>query len=185
MSGYGILLFIKLVSVIGLLLVAIHNRLVLTPALNSASPGAQTALRGSIHVEIILALMIVAFASSFRLTPPPRTAAQAPQAQIVAVSQANITAELQISPSLVGPNEIKIVVSKADGTSLEPIELTFGFSMPESDFGPIVVEASLDETGWRTQPFILPQPGEWTVDINLLVTDFDIVTLKTKVTVDP
>ena len=185
MSGYGILLFIKLVSVIGLLLVAAHNRLVLTPALTSGKPGAGAALRGSIHVEIVLALMIVAFASSFRLTPPPRTASQEPQAQIVAVTQTDITAELRMSPSLVGPNDLTIRVSTADGTALDPLEITLGFSLPDLDLGPIMVAASLDESGWTTQPFILPQPGEWNIDINLLVTDFDIVTLKAKVNVAP
>lgn len=186
MSGYGILLFIKLVSVIGLLLLAVHNRLVLTPAFNAGTPGADKALSGSIRVELILAMMIILFASSFRLTPPPTIQSQTPDAQIVALSEKDITAELRLTPGQVGPNTIELSLTNADGTALQPVEVTFGFSLPENALGPILVTASQQDTeAWRAESFILPQPGTWQVSIDVLVTDFEIVTLSTSLEVAP
>lgn len=189
MSGYGILLFVKLVAVLGLLLIAAHNRLVLTPAFRAGRPGADGALRGAVRVEIVLALMIVAFASSFRLTPPPQSLSGAPDPRIVefgADGAAGIAARLRMTPGRVGPNVVELVLRDAEGAPLDPVEVRLDLALPERDLGPIAVAATAAEDGgWTTETFILPLPGDWVVTLDLLVTDFDIETLTTGVTVAP
>ena len=186
LSGYGILLFVKLVAVIGLFVLAIQNRLVLTPAFNAGKDGAAAALRGSIRVEIVLALLIVAFASSFRLTPPPQSLSAQPEPQIIQFVQKDIAAKLTLAPGFVGPNVVELSVMFQNAAPLDPIEVKLGFSMPDKGIGPIFVDASRAEgQEWNTAPFVLPLPGEWDITLELLVTDFDIVTLTTKAVVEP
>lgn len=71
-SDYGRLLAVKLVFVAGLLALALRNRLVLTPRVTRGDPAAVLALGRVVRAEILLGLVVLALASGFRLTPPPR-----------------------------------------------------------------------------------------------------------------
>lgn len=58
---------------------------------------------------------------------------------------------------------------------LDAREVTFIFSNPDAAIEPFrrMVKKPGDGT-WRADGIVLPLPGEWTVRVNVLISDFDI-----------
>jgi copper transport protein len=171
-SGYGMLLLAKLGAVAGLLTLALHNRLSLTPALRAGRPGAAAALRGSIRAEVILALAILLFASAFRLSPPPAPEG-APQVLTVELAAQDLAGQLHLSPGRAGQNELRLDLGQA-----APLEVTVQLRMPEEgiDTGQLTAEQGEDGS-WRAGPVSLPLAGDWTAVVTVLVSDFEAVRL--------
>ena len=152
-----------------------------------AGPGAAKALRGSIRAEIVLGLMIVLFASSFRLTAPPGLLAEEPVPLVANLADGSVVVALEIIPGRVGQNAIVLSISNEDdGSDLVPLEVELSFAMPEQGIEPIVVEAAQDDKKrWTAGPFILPLSGDWDLSINLLISDFEAKILSTSIAVSP
>lgn len=184
-TDYGALLLAKLVGVSALLCLAAYNRVRLTPALVAGLPHASDKLRGTIAAEIVVGLLVIALAAGFRLTVPPRSLSR-PQAAIEhGMSGAQLAGVMALSPGQTGSNTARVALSGADGSPLEPQEVSFVFSAPDAGVEAIRVDARPGEGHWETEPFLLPSPGEWIVSIDVLITDFSRDTLSAPVVVGP
>ncbi len=176
-TTYGRLLAAKLLLVLPLLGLALLNRLRLTPALAGGDPTAAPRLRRSIRVEIVLAVAILAVASGFRLTPPPRAlSAPAPAELHVHLHGATVMANLTLTPGRPGPN-VLILTLPPDRPA--PLEVDIAFADPTRGLEPIRLTARRDGGSWRAGPLFLPRGGKWLVTVDLLVSDFDKATLRT------
>lgn len=184
-SNYGLLLFVKLVCVAGLLMLALHNRFALMPALAAKEPDARRALRGSIRTEIVLALAILAFASSFRLAPPPASLTEGPKPQIVTLGAGAIKAEVELTPGRAGANAAILRLSQ-DEVRFDPLEVRLSFAMPETGIGGIAADARRRDDGtWAAGPITLSLPGTWTLGIDVLINDFETEALTGSVEIRP
>ena len=182
-STYGAVLGAKLVLVAGLLALAARNRLVLTPALGAGDPAAAPRLTRAIRAEIMLGLAVLALASAFRLTPPPRALIE-PAAPLHAhIHTDHAMADIRLTPGRVGPVEVTLGFQTGDFAELVPQEVELVFALPEAGIEPIRLQALPgSDSMWHAGPVTLPRPGDWEVALRLLITDFERVTLTDTIT---
>ncbi|MFO1209904.1 MAG: CopD family protein [Amaricoccus sp.] len=181
-TPYGRLLAAKLALVLPLLALAALNRLRLTPAIARGAPHAPEGLRRSIAAELVLAVAILALASGFRLTPPPRALDLRPLEIPAHLHGRTAMAMATLSPGRPGPNTVAIAIMGADGEPLDPLGVTVALADPGRGVEPLRMEAVRDGDGWRAGPFPLPHAGRWDLTVRVLVSDFAEETLGATVT---
>ncbi|MCU0855665.1 MAG: copper resistance protein CopC/CopD [Rhodobacteraceae bacterium] len=185
-SAYGAVLAAKLALVAVLLVLAARNRLVLTPALADGDPGAAARLTRAIRAEILIGLLVLALASAFRLTPPPRAIVTAAEPIFAHFHGAAAMADLQVAPGRAGPVETTLAFQTPDFSPLVPRETEVIFARPDAGVEPIRIEAVPAEDGlWRAGPVTLPLSGTWEVTLRLLISDFQSATLQGTITLAP
>lgn len=178
-TRYGILLSIKLVLVILLLGLAALNRFLFTPAV-VADYEKTRPLLGSILLECVLVVCILAVVAGWRFTPPPR-AAVAPVAAPLSVHIHTDAAMFQVlvSPGKVGANDFVLQLMTGDAALLPAKEAVLILSLPERGIEPMERRATLGPDGyWHVRGVALPLPGRWHMQIDALVTDFQKITLQ-------
>lgn len=176
-TAYGRLLVAKLVVVLGLLGLAVLNRLVLTPAV--ARGEGRDRFRRSVRAEIVLGVAILALAGGFRLTPPPRLAVpEAPRH--VHLHGETIMAGLTLDPGRPGRNAVSLAITP---DAPRPLEVRVAFAEPAGGVEPIRVAATYDGSAWRAEGIFLPRGGTWQVSVDVLVSDFDRTTLTGEIAV--
>jgi copper transport protein len=181
-TPYGWILSAKLVLVTGIVLAAVRHRLVLTPRI--AAPAAQRAMARGIRLELAAALLVVGLARGWRFTPPPRALAAAEPLHIH-LHDPKAMADITLAPGRPGRNAAAIVVQTAAGTPLAAREVTLRASNPALGIEAIEQPARRDADGiWRAT-LHLPSPGLWTIGADILVTDFDLVTVEDQVQLPP
>jgi copper transport protein len=182
-SAYGAVLAAKLALVAALLALALRNRRVLTPALAAGDPSAPPRLARAIRAEIVLGLAVLALASAFRLTPPPRALVETAEPLFAHIHADRAMADIRLTPGRAGPVEVSLGFQTGDFAELVPKEVEVIFAQPSAGIEPIRLEAQRGGDGlWHAGPVTLPRPGDWEVTIRLLVTDFESVTLTEKLT---
>ncbi|WP_211246057.1 copper resistance CopC/CopD family protein [Cereibacter changlensis] len=184
-SPWGAILGAKLVLVALLVALASWNRLVLTPALAAGRPEAPKRLNRSIRAEILLCVAILALASAFRLTPPPRIAG--PAVSVYAhIHGAGAMADLSMLPGQTGQNVVMLGFMDGDFNPLVPQEVRLRFSDAGRGIGPIETRAeALPDGRWQTAPVTLPGAGPWDVTLDILISDFAKITLTGQVQLPP
>lgn len=176
-TAYGRLLVAKLLLVALLLILAAINRFRLSPAIGRGG-GAVVALRRSVGAEIVLGLMIVTLASGFRMMPPPRALAAGPGELHIHLHEAKTMAEVVLAPGRAGPNVVEIALQDASTAPLDPLEVNVAFADRARGVEPIRLAAVRDGPRWRAGPVQLPHGGDWTMSVEVLITDFDKETLE-------
>lgn len=184
-SGWGQILAAKL-ALVGLLLgLALWNRVALTPALSRAAPDAPARLRRSIAAELVLCVAILALASAFRLTPPPRIAAAVVPVSVHLHGPAAM-ADLELSPGRAGRNTVTLGFADGDFNPLTPLEVRLRFTDAARGLGPIETHATAQPDGqWRSPPVTLPGPGPWEVVLDILISDFAKTRLSQQILLAP
>jgi copper transport protein len=177
-SAYGAVLAAKLLLVVALLALALRNRRVLTPALATGDPTATPRLSRAIRAEIVLGLAILALASAFRLTPPPRALIETGEPLFAHIHADRAMADIRLTPGRAGPVEVSMGFQTGDFAELEPKEVEVIFAQPSAGIEPIRLDSQRGGDGlWHAGPVTLPRPGDWDVTLRLLITDFESVTL--------
>lgn len=180
-TGYGRLLLAKLAFVLPLLGLAALNRLRLTPAVARGVAGASARFHCSVRAEIVLAVAIIAIASGFRLTPPPRALVHPAMAAIhVHLHGPTRMAGLVLAPGRAGENAVTVTFPP---TAPQPLEVRVAFAAPAAGIEPIRLVARRNGATWGAGPLVLPRGGEWQVTLDVLVDDFDQVSLRNVVQV--
>ena len=177
-SSYGIVLTLKMALVAGLLALAMRNRLVLTPALATGKAVAAPRLTRAIRAEIVLGLAILALASAFRLTPPPRAVIEPAEPLYAHIHTDRAMADIRLTPGRAGPVEVMLGFQTGDFAELVPQEVKVVFAQPAAGIEAIRLTALQGGDGlWHTGPVTLPVSGSWDVTLRLLISDFESVTL--------
>jgi len=178
-TRYGIILSIKLALVTALLALAALNRFWLTPALAKDARIAEPLL-GSIVLECILVIAILAVVAGWRFTPPPRAlvlSVEAPLAIHIHTDAAMF--QVLILPGKVGSDDFVLQLMNGDASPLPAKEATLTLSLPERGIEPLERNATLGADGyWHVRNAPLPLAGRWHMRVDALVTDFQKVTLE-------
>jgi copper transport protein len=180
-TSYGVILLVKLTLVIVMLGFAALNRFFVTPALAADADGDTTPLLGSVLIECVLAVAILAVVAGWRFTPPPRALAAAPSQAPLAIHIHTDAAMFQvlISPGKVGTDNFVLQLMNGDASPLEAKEVTLTLSLPERTIEGLERKATLGRDGyWHVRDIVIPLPGRWHMRIEALVTDFQKVTLE-------
>ena len=184
-TPWGRLLTAKLALVAALLALAARNRLRLTPAVARRERTAAPRLHRSITAEIVLAILILAFASAFRLTPPPRALDARPAEAYAHLHGRTAMADATLTPGRPGPNTVALTITDETGAPLDPLGVTVALADPARGVEPIRLDAARDGEVWRAGPLPLPHAGAWDLTVRILVSDFAEETLGATVSVGP
>lgn len=179
LSGYGAILGAKLLLLAGLFAIACWNRWALTAPAAAGDAGAIGRMRQSILGEIILVLAILCLVSGWRFTPPPRALVlEQPVAAELILTQGDLVATVRIAPAKVGPVDFSIDLSMAGGEKVSPKAVRLSVEPVGADLAPMTRSAEVDAAGtWHANGMPLPLPGAWTVEVEVRVSDFELVKL--------
>ncbi|MDN5928175.1 MAG: copper resistance CopC/CopD family protein [Hyphomicrobiales bacterium] len=184
-TAYGRVLLVKLALVALLLVLAAFNRWRLTNPILAGDGRTERRFVRSIAGEIVLVTAILCSVALWRFTPPPRALADAAPAPPVSVHihAERAMASVTVSPGRAGTVSVSAFVVGGDLAPLDAREVTLSFSMPSAGIEPIRREArKLDQGQWRVDGLRLPVAGQWDVSVDILISDFESVTLKSEIT---
>lgn len=183
-TRYGLILSIKLALVTLLLALAALNRFRLTPALVEDRKAA-VALKRSILLECVIALVILAVVAGWRFAPPPRTIVpETPLAIHIHSDKAMF--QVLVSPGKAGIDDFVLQLMTGEGTPLAAKEVMLTLSLPERGIEPMERSASPGPDGyWHVRKVELPFAGRWHVRIDALVSDFEQITLEDELELAP
>jgi copper transport protein len=179
-TSYGIILLVKLALVIVLLGFAALNRFLVTPALAADPDNDTLPLLGSVLIECVLVIGILAAVAGWRFTPPPRAlAAAAPAPLSIHIHTDAAMFQVLIAPGKVGSDNFVLQLMNGDASPFEAKEVTLTLSLPERGIEGLERKAMLGpDIYWHVRNVALPLPGRWHMRIEALVTDFQKVTLE-------
>jgi len=179
LSGYGAILAAKLLLLAALFAIACWNRWALTAPAAAGDAMALSRMRRSILGEIILVLAILCLVAGWRFTPPPRALTlEQPAAAELTLTQGDLVAAVRIAPAEVGPVDFEIALSTAAGEAVSPKTVRVSAAPLDADLAPMTRSAEADEAGvWHIADMPLPLPGAWTVEVEVRVSDFELVKL--------
>jgi copper transport protein len=199
-TAYGQLVLAKVCGFVLLLALAGLNRQRLAPAL-AARDGAATRLSRSVLAEMAVAGLVLCVTTALVRTPPPPgaadhgaagleprpPAAEAADSVAVATEAGGLTALLELSPGRAGPNRIALTLGRASGAVLPPPgEVWAEFEHPAAGVGPLRRRLRSDAGGRFVHDGPeLALPGRWSVRIDVLVSDFEQVSLEARVDLRP
>ncbi len=186
-TAYGRLLLVKLALLVFLFTLAAVNRWKLTASAEAGATEVQRRLTRSISVEMLLVLAIFGVAAGWRFTPPPRALAiAAAQPVSVHIHTLQAMADLTITPGHAGQVGASMIIMTGDFGPLDAKEVTLVLSKPDSGIEPLKRAATKPGDGsWRVDNLVIPVPGRWTVRIDILVSDFQIVKIEAPVDIRP
>lgn len=177
-TDYGRVLAIKLVLLAALFALAAFNRRRLTEPALRGEPRACRQLSTSIWVEIVLALAIFGAASLWRFTPPPRALEiAAAEPATLHLHSLKAMADLTVAPGRAGPVDLGIVLMTGEFGPLDAKEVGVVFSSPALGIEPIRRKAERRDGVWGIDGLVIPAPGDWTVGVDILISDFELVRL--------
>lgn len=186
-TTYGKLLLIKLGLLVFLFTLAAVNRWKLTASAEAGATEVQHRLARSIGAEMLIVLAIFGVTAGWRFTPPPRALAiAAAQPVSVHIHTLQAMADLSITPGHAGPVVASMIVMTGDFGPLDAKEVTLVLSKPDSGIEPLKRIATKPGDGsWRVDNLVIPVPGRWTVRIDILVSDFEMVKIEAPVDIRP
>lgn len=187
-SSYGLLLLGKLAVVVTLLALAATNKLWLTPALADRHGPAAGRLRLSVGTEIALMVAVLLVSVTLARTPPPSATPAGSAIATAAVEGTLLEGDYrvgwQLTPAVArqGGHELAVRLQNRDGTPLDALAVEVGLALPGRGIEPLKVPLARRGTGEfaATVPG-LTAAGEWGLVLEILVTDFDRLTLETTV----
>jgi copper transport protein len=185
-TDYGRIFLAKMVAVIGLLGLAGLNRQRLTPRLGLKATGPRHLLR-SIMGEIGLAVVILVLVATWRFTPPPRALLGPPAEPVkMHIHTPAVMAEITFAPGRAGPTAATLSLMSGDLGALDLKEVTVTLANPGAGIEPMERKAvRMPDGQWRAEGLVLPVAGRWQVRVDVLVSDFEKMTLEDTVEVHP
>jgi copper transport protein len=178
-TKYGWILSIKVTLVILLLGLAALNRFRLTPALESDRKNAQRLAR-SILFECAIVFGILAVVAGWRFTPPPRSlAAAAGPPLALHIHSDKAMFQVLVLSGKPGTDSFVLQIMTGDASPLQAKEVTLILSLPEKGIEPMERQATQASDGnWTVRDMPIPFAGRWRVRVDVLVSDFERVTLE-------
>ena len=134
-------------------------------------------MRYSIVVEVSLAFMILGVVALWRFTPPARALMEG-ESFFTHLHTEKAMANVTIAPARVGPVDITIGLETMDELPLAAMEVSVTLSNREAGIEPITRPALRTGGGrWSVSGVTFPVPGRWTLTLDILISDFDKVSI--------
>lgn len=186
-TAYGKVHLVKgalLVVLFGL--VAVNRWMLTGPAVHGDCKAVRR-LRKSIAIEILIVVTVLAAASAWRFTPPPRAlAVTAAQPASVHIHTDKAMAQVAVTPGHAGPVAISAAILSPDFSPLAAKEVTFVLSNDQAAIEPMRRKAALQADGtWLASDVVIPLAGQWRLRIDILVSDFELLRLQDVIALRP
>jgi len=178
-TRYGMVWDAKIAVVFVLLGVGAWNRYALTPRIARGEPAALGRMSASIRIELVLALAILGVVAAWRFTPPPRAIHAAASAPIqVHIHTAKAMADVRFEPAAGGLHSVTLAIWNGDFAPLSAKEVTLVLAKPDAGIEPLRFPAvHVAESTWRVDGVNIPIKGRWRVRVEILIDDFDKVSI--------
>ena len=184
-TAYGRILLVKLGLVGMLLALAALNRFRLTRRVLSGEASARRAMARSIVAEVVIAILILGAVAGWRFTPPPRALVASEPAVARLVSE-RAAATVTLTPGRAGAVTASIVIVDPAGRPFAAREAVLVLSNDGAGIGTLrrpLVQST--DGAWRADALVLPAGGQWHVDLDVLVSDFDELGLEGDIALAP
>jgi copper transport protein len=171
-TDWGRMLLTKVMVVIALLAVAGVSRWLLR---HDGAPS----IRRTVIAEAVLGVLVVALAAGMVGQPPRPGVPSQPFDEVITAN--GVIASVTISPGQVGGNEVHILITPPGG-SLTPVSsATARVSLPSANLPSAPVTLVAEGPNHFSGRITFPEPGEWTFELVVQVTDNDSALLKSTV----
>lgn len=181
-TPYGCVLFVKLLLVAALLGLGAFNRFRLTGALLAGRRAARVRMRQMIVVEAGIALLVLGVVALWRFTPPPRSHATMPPVVAVRADLSSTAANAQVDftpDAATGSWSAQVRLLDATRAPLAAQEVTLALANVEAGVEPIEQHAvHVADASWQVPGLYLPLAGVWTIELDVLVSDFERIRLR-------
>jgi copper transport protein len=180
-TEYGLILAAKIVLVLTLLVIALWNRLRLTPAIAQGAEPPRRWMQRSIVAELVLVVAILGVVGLWRFTPPPRALASGNDDFFTHLHGERAMASVTVSPGHAGPVAITIELETPDERPLTATAVSVTLSKPDIGIEPATAPAQRTGAGgWRVT-MAAPVAGRWTLALGILISDFDKISVETPI----
>ena len=185
-TQYGRVLLVKLGLAALLFAVAAYNRVCLTPRMKGGEARAGVDFVRLIGLELALVLAILGTVALWRFTPPPRALASSSAAISLHLHGSRFMATVSISPGRVGMNSVTVLLMGADQRPALAKELRLDAANEHAGIEPVRRQAISGGAGsWKVTDLLLAAPGQWKLQLGVLVDDFTSVRLEEQFAVQP
>jgi copper transport protein len=191
-TRYGLLVSTKALLFVCLFCLGVWNRLRLTPALIARAPNAANRLRRIIGIEALIGAIVLVVTATLTLTPPsaggPGSAGkkedhlQHHDLQHHNLHAAGRVAMVEVSPGRAGRNAIRVLLNTRNDQPA-PREVWVELSLPEAGVAGGVRRRLTPDSpsgSWVYEGPELFIPGRWTLRFEVLVTEFEQVSVETE-----
>jgi copper transport protein len=181
-TSYGQVLAAKLALVAALLVLGAANRYVWVPRLQRRGAAAARPLAISIGVEIGVAVAVLGLVALWRFTPPPRAlVAAAPTGLHLHGEKAMV--QIEFEPSRGKPAGVRLLLFDGQFRPLVVQAVTLVLANPAAGIEAMRHAARpAGDSTWQLEELRIPMGGPWRLQVEVLITDFDKVTLEDTVT---
>jgi copper transport protein len=181
-STYSLALLAKILLLSGVIALAVGNRR-RTARLSGEAP-AVGALRRAMRAEVALAVLVLAATAVLVREAPPEATATGPAERELDLGPMRL--EMVIEPAQVGPNAMHLYFfDRRTGAQVDRVkEVTVRLTQEDKDIGPLRVPIQRKGVAHYEllgQPFGVP--GEWKVEVEARVSEFDAYTDETEIEV--
>ncbi|KRD65548.1 copper resistance protein CopC [Ensifer sp. Root278] len=186
-TAYGQVLMVKMALLVGLFLLALANRWCLTEPVMAGDRASAKRLVRSIAAETLIVVLIFGAVSCWRFTPPSRALlALAAQPASVHIHTDKAVALVEVLPGRVGEVDVSINLATGEVEPLAAKEVTLVLSKPDSGIEPFKrAAARRGDADWRIERVNIPLAGTWQVRADVLINDFEKVTLSDQIIIGP
>lgn len=198
-SDYGRLLLLKLAFVALLLATAAVNRWRWTPAVASGKRDGAAALARNIRLELALGCALLLVTAVLAHTPPPHrmddhadhdhgAPAHGAVDHVNGYSVAALSSQrmllLEVTPARVGANALRLRLAQGGGHPAPAMEVSVALSLATAGIEPLVRKPVRRADGHYELPRVdLPVAGNWSIRVDVLVSDFEKTTFTVEVPV--
>ena len=176
-TDYGKTVLWKLAGVIGLLTLALINKVVLTPRL--AKSYEPQALKTSIRLEAVLMVVVIAISTLLAATPPSAVAEEPAQSAIpasisVASDTGNFTLKVSFSSQRYDETQpLSLDLFDASGKPITPLETTVSVTIPSRRIESLPLSIEHQAGNHLVVETNFPDADDTRFEALVLVTDFD------------
>jgi len=152
-------------------------------AVAPAAPPPLRTLRLSVGLETVVAGLVLAVTALLVNTVPAKDAVS--PLFTTELHGSVVAAEIEVDPAKVGLADIRIVTRTHDGQAFDPVEVSASLALPERDLPPIPLALENEGTGvYVATGADIPFAGDWTLAVNVRVSEFDQDALSTQLPVE-
>jgi copper transport protein len=150
------------------------------PGAARADPDAETTrrLRRSVGIEVAVAALVLALTAALVNATPARSATDDPGTNPFAatvLADDRVHVDLRISPAISGENDVEVLLHLTEDPGGAPFEVGLSLTQAAQDVGPIDVPLEASGGAYVAEDVDLPIAGEWTAEVEVLLTEIDAV----------
>jgi copper transport protein len=182
-TEYGVLLLVKIGLVLPLLALGAYNNRFAVPRLRQqiASAAERRRFIRMAGAELTIMLAIVGVTAALVNAPPARTEISMHEASEMELRLGPMTADMEVMPGTVGPNEIHLKFTKG-----RPDEVAVTAELKSKGIGPLRYTArpSMEAGSYVVKRANLSPAGDWELNVEARRGKFDLFTEKVQIPIE-